>query len=352
GMTRGIAPLILGYQAFDEGVRIAGVILNRVGGPRHEGKLRAALERYTDVPMLGAIARESALEIPERHLGLAPANELDSARETIGRLAESIGRQVDLDRLREIAATAEGPGAALAQPLSRAHATDLRIGIARDAAFGFYYPGDLEALEAAGAELVPFNTLTDPRLPRVDALFIGGGFPEIHMAALEANATLRAEIRTAIESGMPAYAECGGLMYLSRGLTWNGESREMVGAIPGDAVMHDRPRGRGYVLLEETADAPWPAQPGTRGPAGLPSHEFHYASLENLPGDTLYAWRVLRGHGLDGERDGVIVANLLASFCHLRDTGAHRWAARFAAFARQIMRGESPAARHSTTNTL
>ncbi len=351
GMTRGIAPLILGYQAFDAGVRIAGVILNRVGGPRHEGKLRAAMERYSDVPVLGAIAREPALEIPERHLGLVPANECETARETIGLLAETIGGQVDLDRLREIAAMAEGPRTVLAQPPSRARAADLRIGIARDSAFGFYYPGDLEALEAAGAELVPFDTLNDARLPRIDALFIGGGFPETHMAALEANASLRAEIRAAIEAGMPAYAECGGLMYLSRSLTWRGETHEMAGAIPGDAVMHDRPQGRGYVLLEETGDAPWPAQPGTRGPAGLPAHEFHYASLENLPGDIRCAWRVLRGHGLDGERDGMVIGNLLASFCHLRDTAAHRWTTRFVEFARKVKRGETPAARQSTNNT-
>ena len=347
GITRGIAPLVLGYQTFDEGVRIAGVILNRVGGPRHEGKLRAALERYTDVPVLGAVARETALEIPERHLGLVPANELGSARETIDLLAQRIGEQVDLDRLREIAASAEGPRATLAQPPSRAAEANLRIGIARDAAFGFYYPDDLEALEAAGAVLVPFDTMADAHLPEIDALFIGGGFPETHMAALEANTTLRAEIRAAIEAGMPAYAECGGLMYLSRSLTWRGKTHAMAGAIPGDAVMHDRPQGRGYVLLEETGDAPWPGQPGTRGPVSVPAHEFHYASLENLPGDMRCAWRVLRGHGLDGQRDGIIVTNLLASFCHLRDTDSLRWASRFVAFARQLKRGETPAARHS-----
>ena len=134
---------------------------------------------------------------------------------------------------------------------------DVRIGIARDAAFAFYYPGDLEALRAAGAELIPFNALKDARLPDVDALFLGGGFPEVHMQALEANATLRRDIRTAIENGLPAYAECGGLMYLARSLAWRDRRTEMVGVIPGDVVMHDRPQGRGYVKLRETGKGLW-----------------------------------------------------------------------------------------------
>ena len=335
GMTRGIAPLVLGYQTFDKGGRIAGGILNRVGGRRHEGKLRAALEEYTDAPVLGAVARDAALEIPERHLGLVPVNEFDEARAAVERLADCVEAQVDLDRLRDIASTARGPQAVLARPPTRATGANIRIGIARDAAFGFYYPDDLEALEAAGAALVPFDTLTDSHLPEVDALFIGGGFPETHMAALEANESLRADIRTALASGMPTYAECGGLMYLSRGLTWRGETRQMCGFVPGDAVMHERPRGRGYVLLEEAGTSPWPPIPGARGAKPVPAHEFHYASLENLPEDARYAWRVLRGHGLDGKRDGIVVNNLLAGFSHLRDTGAHHWAGRFVEFARK-----------------
>ena len=336
GITRGVAPLVLGYQAFDKGVRIAGVILNRVGGPRHEGKLRAALESYTDMPVLGAVGRDAALEIPERHLGLVPANEFGEARAAIDRLADSVAAQVDLDRLQEIACMATGPQAALVRPPVRPAGERIRVGIARDAAFGFYYPDDLEALEGSGAALVPFDTLQDAQLPEIDALFIGGGFPETQMAALEANVSLRAEIRSALESGLPAYAECGGLMYLSRSLTWRGETAEMCGFVPGDSVMHDRPQGRGYVLLED--GGPWPAPPGARKP--LPAHEFHYASLEGLPADAHYAWRVLRGHGLDGEHDGIVVNNLLAGFSHLRDTGAHHWTARFVEFARQC------AARH------
>lgn len=341
GMTRGIAPLVLGYMNFDPGVRIAGVILNKVGGPRHEGKLRAALEYYTDLPVLGAIGRDHALEIPERHLGLVPANEASEANQKIDLLAKAVSDNVDLDRVIDIAGTADGPRAESAPvPESAPHPKDMRIGVARDAAFGFYYPDDLKALETAGAEVVPFDCLEDTALPDVDGLFIGGGFPETQMVALEANQGMLASIRSAIETGLPTYAECGGLMYLSRSLTWRGETREMVGVIPGDAVMHTRPQGRGYVVLEETGAGPWPLPASRTGvPARIPVHEFHYASLENLPDNVTYAWRVVRGHGIDGQHDGIVQGNLLAGFSHLRDVEGHRWASRFVAFVRVCQKG-------------
>lgn len=333
GMTRGIAPLVRGYQTFDTGVRIKGVILNKVGGPRHEGKLRAALERYTDIPVLGAVRRDPDLEIPERHLGLTPANEVEAAAQRIDRLAAAVAEQVDLDRVLEAAETETPFCPEAACPTSRSEAADIRIGVARDAAFGFYYPDDLEALAAAGAELVSIDTLRDQRLPRIHGLFIGGGFPETQMAALEANAELRSDIRSAIESGLPAYAECGGLLYLARSLRWKGERRQMAGIIPADAVINEKPQGRGYMRLEETGDSPWP-RASNSGTDPFPAHEFHYASLENMPDDLRFAYNVERGAGIDGKRDGIVMGNLLASFCHLRDTERNRWAARFVEFVR------------------
>jgi len=349
GMTRGIAPLVLGYVSFDAGVHIAGVVLNKVGGPRHEGKLRAALEHYTDMPILGAIGRDRSLEIPERHLGLVPANEAEGAEATISRLADAVAGQVDLDRVIAVAEMANGPAAPsrpAAAPASRT--ADVRIGIARDAAFGFYYPDDLEALARAGATLVPFDTLHDKSLPAVDGLFLGGGFPETQLAALEANRTMRHSVRTAIAGGMPAYAECGGLMYLSQDITWNGETREMCGVLPGHTVMQVRPQGRGYVMLEETGAGPWPthlAQDGAR--PRIPAHEFHYAALEGLPDDLTYAYRVIRGHGIDGVHDGIVQGNLLAGFSHLRDVEANRWVTRFVEFVRR--RSHQPLRRAAAT---
>lgn len=330
GMTRGIAPLLLGFQAFDRGIRIAGVILNRVGGVRHEGKLRAAVEHYTDIPVLGAVSEDSRLTLDERHLGLVTCAEVGDARHRVQRVGRIVGAQVDLAAVRAAAAAA---GAGL-DPLApgRPGPADVRIAIARDRAFSFYYPDDLAALEQAGARLVPFDTLHDTRLPDADALFIGGGFPETCMAELEANVAMRTSVREAIEDGLPAYAECGGLMYLARGIAWNGSSARMAGVIPGDAVMQPHPVGRGYAHLRETAAMPWPGG----APGGLArGHEFHHSRLENLPAGLDYAWEVTRGEGIAGARDGLRVHNLLASYTHLRSAAASGWAPRFVAFARE-----------------
>jgi cobyrinic acid a,c-diamide synthase len=352
GMTRGIAPLILGYQAFDRNIRIAGVILNQLGGPRHEAKLRAVIEHYTGVPVLGAVQHDERMTIAERHLGLVPSNEAQAARARVEEIAARVAAQVDLDALLAVARSAGTLGAAYPEnqyPENQGQTTfseagdekktwsvpvlrgaPLRLGIARDSAFGFYYPGDLDALRAAGAELVDFSALQDSHLPKVDGVFIGGGFPETHMAALAANASLRRELHDAIEAGLPAYAECGGLMYLARGIEWNGRRAGMVGVLPADIVMHRRPVGRGYVHLRETGRGPWPQSPAPL----IHAHEFHYSSVENLAPDVEFAYEVERGHGIDGRHDGIVHKNLLASYAHLRDVAGNPWARRFVDFVR------------------
>ena len=334
GMMRGIAPLILGYAAFDPQVRLGGVILNKVGLARQEHKLRQALERYTDVPVLGAIGRDEALSVDERHLGLTTPGETSDLTETIARTRDVVARGVDLDRLMGIADAAGQPVGPV--PSNAPAVGDLRIAIARDAAFGFYYADDFEALERAGAKLIFFDALKDERLPPADALFIGGGFPETQGAALAANAALRGQVRDAIAAGLPTYAECGGLMYLTRSISWRGQTHEMVGAIPADTVVRDRPQGRGLVILEETADAFWPREVGTNV---IHAHEFHHAGLENVDPACRFAYRVRRGFGVDGKRDGIVIGNVLASFSHLRDTSRHHWAHRFVAFIRQTREG-------------
>jgi cobyrinic acid a,c-diamide synthase len=333
GITRGLAPLVLGYQAFDTDIRIAGLILNRVASSRHEDKLRASLEHYTDVPVLGAIGRHKELIVTERHLGLTTPCEQGASKAKIECLKMAVTEGVDIDPVLEIAECASapdktGPGRT---PYARA---DIRIGVARDAAFSFHYPDDLEALESAGAELVFFNALKDERLPGVDGLFLGGGFPETQMGALEANASLRADIREAAQNALPIYAECGGMMYLCRSISWRGESRKMAGVIAADAVMRDKAQGRGLVKLEETPAAPWPLPAGARTPAQFTAHEFHYAALENCPANMEFAYRVLRGQGIKGRQDGIVIGNMLANFCHLRDTNMNHWAERFVAFVR------------------
>ena len=344
GMTRGIAPLILGYQAFDTDIRIAGVILNQLGGSRHETKLRAVIEHYTDVRVIGAVARSEEMQILERHLGLIPSNEQDDAVARIETIGRSIASQVDLDSLIDIAASGALPPAPESAPCSIAPLDrPLRIGIARDEAFGFYYPGDLQAMQDAGAELVAIDTLRDGRLPDIDGLFIGGGFPESCMQQLQDNVSLRQAIAAAIEAGLPVYAECGGLMYLSRSLSWQGQTCEMVGCIPGDTVMHARPQGRGYVRLAATDAHPWPGRDGE-----IRAHEFHYSSLDNLETPAGFAFRVLRGAGIDGSHDGYIYKNLLACYTHQRTTGSNRWSEHFLEFVSACKTGQHPThTRHS-----
>ncbi|HEX9803220.1 MAG TPA: cobyrinate a,c-diamide synthase [Gammaproteobacteria bacterium] len=332
GATRSVVPIILGFRQFDPELNIAGVILNRVAGKRHEARLREAIAHYSDIPVLGAIHRDERLAIDERHLGLIPSNEAAEVDAKLAEIADIIAAQLDLEGLQRIAATAPLP--ATIPEGNEPTTADMRIAIARDAAFGFYYPDDLEGLQRAGAELVPFDTLNDAALPEnIDGLFIGGGFPETQMSALEANVAMRASIREAIEAGLPAYAECGGLMYLSRSLQWGERRCEMVGIVPGDTVMHARPIGRGYARIVETEAAPWPgSEPGK----GYNVHEFHYSSLENLPEGLLYAYRLERGHGIDRRHDGFRYRNLLANYVHLRDVAGNHWTERFAAFVRTV----------------
>lgn len=330
GMTRGIAPLILGYQSFDPQLQIAGVILNQVGGSRHEQKLREVIAHYTDLPVLGALQADPTLTIDERHLGLIPSNEEAEAEALIERLSMAVSSQVDLDRLLGVARMAQEPETVEAVDDKTAIYQGLSIGYSKDRAFGFYYPDDLERIEQLGARLVPFDTLKDAELPDVDGFFLGGGFPETVMLELEANQTLMAQLAGFIEKGGPVYAECGGLIYLSRTLTWHGKTCSMAGVIPGDTVMYDRPQGRGYVQLTETQYNPWPPGPEQ---GVVHAHEFHYSSLHNLQApEQGYAFDVVRGYGLDGRHEGYLYKNLLASYTHRRNTAAHRWVDRFLAW--------------------
>lgn len=330
GMTRGIAPLILGYQAFQDNINIAGVILNQYRGLRHEQKLKAVIEHYTDVPVIGAVQHNPDLEITERHLGLVPSNESQQASVQIEKIRNLITDQVDIESIISIAKSAEKLEVTLpkaAKTINRQ--PKVKIGLIRDAAFGFYYPDDLAALEKNGAEIVIISALKDSELPIMDGLFIGGGFPEEHLKKLNENTALRSSIKNAINSGLPTYAECGGLMYLSRSITWNENQVEMVGAIPADCMMHKRPQGRGYVQLQETENSLWPKKVLNET---IPAHEFHYSSLYNIDNNITFAYDVKRGTGIINNKDGLIYKNLLANYTHLRDTSHNHWTQRFIEF--------------------
>ena len=329
GMTRGIAPLLCGYQTFDGNVELAGVILNKVGGARHEGKLQAAVETYSDIPVIGSVWRNGSLNIPERHLGLTTPGETSQLDAMIDNLEQVARDSINLHHLTGIAKSVT-PLRRTVTPAPKSHARRVRIGIARDPAFGFYYADDLEQFVVEGAELVSFNTLTDKSLPDVDGLFLGGGFPETHLDNLSANTDLLVDIKARIEAGMPCYAECGGLMYLCRSIEWHGQHKNLVGVIPADAVMYPRPQGRGYVQYSTTKAHPWGKQDLI-----FPAHEFHYARLENLQEGPAFARNIVRGQGIDGKHDGICLHNLVAGFCHIRSTRQNPWVRNFVEFVKK-----------------
>ena len=329
GITRGIAPLLSGYQAFDEDVEIAGVILNKVGGSRHCSKLINAIEHYTDIPVLGAIGRDAELALCERHLGLVPGNEIgDEAYQLIERWRDRVDREVDIARV--LTCETSHPASTELAFQQTTTESNLRIAVARDAVFGFYYPGDLERFRALGVTLIDFDTTVDLKLPKnIDGLLIGGGFPETNLHKISRNESLLIDIKAKIESGLPTYAECGGLMYLCRNIQYKDQSRAMVGVIPADVAMHDKPQGRGYVKLKPTDIHPWCQHQAI---SSIQAHEFHYSSLINYDESFDFAYRVDRGQGIDGNNDGIIMYNLLASYCHLRQTDLCPWVDQFVNF--------------------
>ena len=339
GVTRGVAPVVLGYQSFDKDIDIVGIIFNKVRDQRHQTKLINVIEHYTDVPVVGSVFRSSDMTLVERHLGLMPYNESHRAVEKISLIASRVAEQVDLDRVMSLSKIATKiPENKFASPKIHKPLSDLKIGVCRDEAFGFYYPDDLKSLVRAGASLVMINTLKDQQLPSdLDGLFIGGGFPETQMERLSSNASMRSSIYQAIENNLPVYAECGGLMYLSQSIRWNNEQYPMVGIIPANTQMNDVPQGRGYVKLVENKTMPWPS---SNTPDIISAHEFHYSKLDDEQGELAkkgaFAYSVERGFGIDGKHDGWLYKNLLASYSHMRDSGKYRWAERFVTYIRNI----------------
>ncbi len=342
GVTRGIAPLLLGYQGFDKNINIAGVILNKVATARHERKLLASIKTYTNIPVIGVVYSNPDLQIIERQLGLIPENEQSKAGQIIENIATVVAAGVNLNRFVEIANTARksksnsctNTAVNITTSSQNKSKPDLRLGIFSDAAFGFYYPDDLEALQAGGAELIKINPLKDSSLPAVDALFIGGGFPESHAEQLQQNHKLRSEVKAEIENGIPVYAECGGLMYLCNKIICEDKEYAMAGSINADVRMHQKPQGRGYTILEATENYPW-KNPHKDNQALMPAHEFHYSSLENIDPNIQYAYSVKRGYGIDGKHDGIVYKNCFASFSHLRNTAENHWCDKFISFIRE-----------------
>jgi cobyrinic acid a,c-diamide synthase len=323
-VTRTAAASVLGCQHFDPEVPIQGVILNRVGGPRHEKMLRTTIERYCHVPVVGAIPKLKEDDFPERHMGLVTVEEHPEAREAILARIQIVERYLDLDTVIAIANQAPPLRWKPAYPskrVSKAYRQPV-IGVIKDSAFQFYYPENLEEVEKRGARLVTVNSLQDKALPALDAIYIGGGFPETHAEQLAANDQLRQALRSAIEAGLPVYAECGGLMYLGRSLKIKSNTYPMVQALPIDFQLEKKPQGHGYTWLEVVEANPF-------YPVGttLKGHEFHYSRVTHFDlNPKSLAFAMKRGTGIMDGKDGVSYRNVLATFSHVHATGTPEWA--------------------------
>jgi|CXWL01.1.fsa_nt_gi cobyrinic acid a,c-diamide synthase len=310
-MARSAAAMVSGYAKFDPALRVAGVLFNRVSNDSHYKLLKEAVEHKTDVAVVGYLRPDKGVTISDRHLGLVTALEQGTG-ELYGRLAKLAEETVDLDRIEALARLCGELPAAVPQPVTRRHGRTVRIGVAQDLAFCFYYPDNLELLEAEGAELVKFSPMHDQVLPDVDMLYLGGGYPELHGPVLAGNVTMRKAIRQFAERGGTIYAECGGMMYLTQAIRdFAGTLHEMVGLFSAEAVMKKPGLTLGYRTMELTQDC-------ILGAAGTTArgHEFHYSSLVSV--ESLgYACALRDARGLSKGQDGLAVGNVVALYTHL-----------------------------------
>ena len=318
GMTRGIAPLVNGYEQFDNKIKYKGIILNNIASDRHEGKIINALNEYTKLKVIGSVHKNSKLNIVEQHLGLEPSF-LKSNTKTIKKISSVIKSSIDYKYLLK------GIKKKKIKPLvnriiTSSDFSDIKLGIALDNAFGFYYADDIEKIQSLGVKIHYFNTMKHKKLPKVDALLIGGGFPELFSSKLSFNKNMMASVKDFVESNKPVYAECGGLMYLAKSIKFKNKTVKMVGAIDGKVIMHSNPVGRGHVELTQHSKHPWPMRNVI-----IRAHEFHYSNIILNSKTNSFAYKVKRGYGINGKYDGVLYKNLLATYSHLRDTKQSMW---------------------------
>lgn len=296
GMSRSAAALLKGYSSFDPEVRVAGVILNKVGSPRHGQMIKDSLPG--DIPIVGMIPRQKDIEVPSRHLGLYMAHEKDY---NTAEMAKFIEENVDLDAILALAEPCSVPEPKeCPQPEA-----DVRIGVAYDPAFCFYYNDMFDAFRANGAELVFFSPM-EGELPDVDGIYFGGGYPELHAEALEASKSTH-QLKDLAADGLPIYAECGGLLYLCGSYEVEGKSYKMADVVPANTRMTNRLKGLGYTEARPL-DKNFCAH-------NLKGHEFHY-SLTECDRDARFAYEMLRGKGIQDGFDGLVEHNVLASYMH------------------------------------
>ncbi len=330
--TRTTAVIAEGIYKFDPALKISGVVLNQIANARHESVIRKSFEKYCQIPVLGAIPRFSKEFFPERHMGLTPYHEHEEAEESVSAVAGVVKQHLDLDALWKIAH--EAPPLEVQSSKFKVqsyknsslitHHSSIKIGVIKDSAFQFYYPENLEELQKNGAELVEISALKEKQLPLIDALYIGGGFPETNAIALAENIDFRRNLKKAVEDGLPVYAECGGLMYLGESLVLGDRTYPMAGVFPVQFCLEKAPQAHGYTIVEVSRSNPYYSQG-----AVLRGHEFHYSRVLTIDlgkkDDIYFAFRMKRGKGIVDKMDGLCYKNVLATYTHLHALGAEEW---------------------------
>jgi cobyrinic acid a,c-diamide synthase len=320
--TRTVAALVLGCKQLDPRLSICGVVLNKIGSERHEKIVRESVEKYTGIPVLGAVRRMKQDIFPMRHLGVTPFQEYEGTETALKTLSQVAKDSLDIPGI--IRAMKEPVCKRLpSSPADKKEAGEesLRIGVIRDAAFQFYYQENIEALESKGAEIIEVNAMKAQSLPELDALYIGGGFPETSAKLLSENMSFRQSIKETAEKGLPIYAECGGLIYLGESISLEGTDHLLVGIFPVRFTLEKRPQAHGYTVLKVREGNPF-YSPGTR----IKGHEFRYSRVAEWGGSPEeMGFDMERGVGFEGNCDGLVYKNVLALYTHVHAVATPEW---------------------------
>lgn len=318
-MTRSVAALINGFTQFDRQVKIKGVVLNQLANARHEKIIKESVKKYCDVEIVGSLPRFKDLKMPERHMGLLPYQEHEE-KEEARQFIDKVSQYIDIEKIIKIANDAESLPYVPLKNTEFLDARGLKIGVIRDRVFQFYYEENLEELKKTGASIVLINSLEDRALPDIDALYIGGGFPETNVKYLIKNSSFMDDIKKKAEEGLPIYAECGGLMYLCKALITEEGSFPMIGIFPLTLNMFKKPQAHGYVIAQVVEDNPF-YEKGVK----IKGHEFHYSRViehDELP---QMCFTMARGQGIINSRDGVIYKNTIGTYVHVHALGCEEW---------------------------
>jgi cobyrinic acid a,c-diamide synthase len=318
-LVKSAAAIVIGFKTLDPTIKIEGVILNYVKNKRHYLKTKEAVEKLAKTPVIGGIQRDDAITVEQRHLGLVPAVERENLLNYIEKWGEIVKENIDLDALISIMKNAEELPEGREDTWLEENKKKVKIGVAMDEVFNFYYTENLESLEANNAEIVPFSPLHDEEIPDVDGIYFGGGYPEIFAKELQQNESMRKSILKFHNDENPIYAECGGLMYLTNSI--NG--KKMCGIFNYESQMTKKVQGLSYVISEARKD-----NIITKKGDIFRGHEFHYSKvLVNCKPE--YAFNILRGKGIDGSLDGLMSKNTVASYIHTHVAACPQFAANF-----------------------